>query len=77
MKKKYQKPMARGLAGISAAEGACYLGAHASGSACTTGESTQWCSSGSGVASITGYPSFCLPAGSTAANCLSGSHAGG
>jgi|GEM_PF-3762852 len=77
MKKKYQKPMARGLAGISAAEGACFnTGGQASGSACTTGASTQWCSPG-GVANITGYPGFCST-GSMAANCYqSGSQAGG
>ena len=69
--------MARDLTGLSAAEGACFVkGLSASGSTCTMGEATLWCSQGL-AASITGNPAFCQ-AGPIAANCMNnGMTAGG
>ena len=74
-KAKYVRPLLRDLNSLSAAEGGCFTGTIASGSTCTAGVSTMWCSTG-GTASVVGNPPNCLPGG-TAGNCITGAFAGG
>lgn len=78
MTKKYVKPVAQSLGALAAAEGACSAGGTAYGQTCSKGSTATGAGSvcGTGTSAASTAPAFCT-GGASAANCLSGSVAGG
>jgi len=73
---KYEKPKARDLGALSAAEGFCGMGGTASGSTCSAGPSDVSTCSAGGLAVDKPTAQFCST-GAAAANCFTGTVAGG